>query len=188
MPTSTIHSPLVDDVLRMFRLNGGSLYGGEGVTQLEHGLQAAMLAEQEGAPSELIVAALLHDVGHLLHDLPDDAPDAGIDDAHEELGAKWLESRFPPEVLEPVRLHVAAKRYLCGAEPDYERSLSEPSRVSLALQGGPMSADECEAFRNAPHFDAAVRLRRWDDWAKVTGLETPSLEHFAAHIARVAFA
>jgi phosphonate degradation associated HDIG domain protein len=188
MPSAPVELPIVAEVLRLFRERGSSMYGGEGVTQLEHGLQAAMFAEQEGASSELVAAALLHDVGHLLHDLPDDAPDNGIDDVHEELGARWLRERFPSEVLEPVRLHVAAKRYLCGAEPEYERSLSEPSRVSLALQGGPMSAEECDAFRRDAHFEAAVRLRRWDDLAKVIDLATPPLGHFATHLARVALA
>ncbi|TWT87616.1 HD domain protein [Pseudobythopirellula maris] len=174
------------EVLRLFRAGGNSLYGGEAVTQLEHGLQAAMLAEEEGASSELIVAALVHDIGHLLHDLPDDAPDQGVDDAHERLGADWLADRFPPEVLEPVRLHVDSKRYLCATEPGYYEELSEPSRVSLGLQGGPMSEEECLAFRAGEHYESALRLRRWDDTAKIDGLETPTLEHYAAHIERVA--
>ena len=169
----------------MFQAKGDSLYGGEGVTQLEHGLQAAKLAEDEGATSELIVAALLHDIGHLLHDLPDSAPDDGVDDVHEDLAARWLEGRFPPAVLEPVRLHVASKRYLCSTEPGYWEALSEPSKVSLELQGGRMTDEECEAYRNGPHFDAAIRLRRWDDEAKVVGLETPPLEHYVAHITSV---
>ena len=177
--------PIVDEITQLFELGGDSLYGGEGVTQLEHGLQAAYLAEQESASSELIVAALLHDIGHLLHDLPDDAPDQGIDDVHENLGAAWLESRFPPAVLEPVRLHVESKRYLCATESGYWESLSEPSQVSLRLQGGPMTPEECREYERGEFFESAIRLRRWDDEAKVVGLQTPPLEHYLPHIRKV---
>ncbi len=171
-----------NEVAGLFSARGDSVYGGEGVTQLEHALQAAHLAEQQHAPSELIAAALLHDVGHLLHDLPDDAPDHGVDDRHEHLGASWLAERFPESVLEPVRQHVASKRYLCTAEPGYWEALSEPSKVSLELQGGPMSEEQCRAFRAGPFFEACAALRRWDDQAKVVGLRTPSLEHFLNHV------
>lgn len=186
--TMTAARTIADEILALFGAKGDSSYGGEGVTQLEHGLQAAALAEADGANGELIVAALLHDVGHLLHDLPDDAPDNGVDDLHEELGAKWLVERFPPAVLEPVRLHVEAKRYLCATEAGYYDALSEPSKVSLGLQGGPMSPQECAAFEAGAHFDASVRLRRWDDEAKVVGLTTPSLDRFVSHIERAAAA
>ena len=179
-------SGVAAEVLELFRIGGESLYGGEAITQLEHGLQAARLAEEEGADSNLIVAALLHDIGHLLHDLPDDAPDRGVDDAHEKLGATWLLHRFPASVLEPVRMHVDSKRYLCATEPGYWDSLSEPSKISLNLQGGPMDEEECAEFRSNPHFDSAVRLRRWDDLAKVVGLETPGLDHYLSHVTSVA--
>ncbi|QDU58685.1 phosphonate degradation HD-domain oxygenase [Aeoliella mucimassa] len=175
----------VAEIARLFQLNGDSQYGGEDVSQLEHGLQAAWLAEQEEAGSELIAAALLHDIGHLLHHLPDDAPDNGIDDLHEQLAFEWLESRFPPEVLEPVRLHVQAKRYLCTAEDGYWESLSAPSKQSLELQGGPMSDQECEDYRANPHFKASLRLRRWDDLAKIDNLETPPIEHFLDYVQQV---
>lgn len=183
---TTTGTQVDDEVLRLFAKGGDSQYGGESVTQLEHGLQAALLAEQEGASDELVVAALLHDIGHLLHDLPDDAPDNGVDDLHENLGAAWIKGRFPTSVLEPVRLHVASKRYLCAVEPGYLEALSEPSRVSLHLQGGPMSAEECEAFREGEFFESAIRLRRWDDEAKIAGLETPPLSYFLRHIEAVA--
>lgn len=185
---TTTDTRVEDEVLRLFEKGGDSQYGGESVSQLEHGLQAALLAEQEGAPDELVVAALLHDIGHLLHDLPDDAPDNGVDDLHENLGAAWIKGRFPASVLEPVRLHVASKRYLCAFEPGYLEALSEPSRVSLQLQGGPMSAEECEAFREGEFFESAIRLRRWDDEAKIAGLETPPLSYFLRHIEAVATA
>jgi phosphonate degradation associated HDIG domain protein len=183
---TTTDTRVDDEVLRLFAKGGDSQYGGESVSQLEHGLQAALLAEQEGAPDELVVAALLHDIGHLLHDLPDDAPDNGVDDLHENLGAAWIQGRFPTSVLEPVRLHVASKRYLCAVEPGYLEALSEPSRVSLQLQGGPMSTEECEAFREGEFFESAIRLRRWDDEAKIAGLETPPLSYFLRHIEAVA--
>ena len=108
--------PTVEQCIELLRDRGHSEYGGEPVTQLEHALQSALLAEQESASPELIAAALLHDIGHLLHALPDDAPDDGIDDVHEELGYRYLTQIFPDAVTEPVRLHVPAKRYLCGKD------------------------------------------------------------------------
>ncbi|MBI3863262.1 MAG: HD domain-containing protein [Planctomycetia bacterium] len=174
------HAPATIEVLTLFRERGGSQYGGEAVSQLEHALQAAYFAEQSGAGSPLIAAALLHDVGHLLHSLPDDAPDQGVDDRHEALAARWLKARFGPEVIEPVRLHVAAKRYLCATDADYTTELSPPSALSLKLQGGPMSDDEAREFAARPFCKAAVALRRWDDAAKVPEMKTPPLEHFAA--------
>jgi [1-hydroxy-2-(trimethylamino)ethyl]phosphonate dioxygenase len=184
LPASA-HSKVTDEVLKLFAKNGNSQYGREAVSQLEHALQSALLAEKAAASSSLIVAALLHDVGHLLHTLDDDAPDRGIDDRHEELAARWLEARFGPSVVEPVRLHVAAKRYLCAMEPEYQDELSPPSLLSLQLQGGPMSDEEVRGFRGNPHYEAAIRLRRWDDTAKTPNLPTPPLEHFAIHIDRV---
>lgn len=176
----------VADLLDLFRQRGDSEYGGEDVTQLEHALQAAYLAEQAEEPAELIVAALLHDVGHLLHDLPDDAPDQGVDDHHENSASNYLKDIFPKSVTEPIRLHVTAKRYLCQVDEDYIDQLSEPSIVSLRLQGGPMSQQEAQEFDSNPHAQAAVRLRRWDDAAKVVGMKTPSLEHFFRYVHQVA--
>jgi phosphonate degradation associated HDIG domain protein len=168
----------VDSVIELLRLRGSSQYGGEAVTQREHALQAAMFAERSGADVELVAAALLHDVGHLLHHLPDDAPDSGVDDRHEMLAGERLADCFGPAVVEPIRMHVAAKRYLYAADPAYRGTLSEPSLLSLRLQGGPMNAEEMSQFEKLPHFDAAVRLRRWDEAAKIEGLETPDLDHF----------
>jgi phosphonate degradation associated HDIG domain protein len=174
-------SSIVDEIRNLFETSGGSLYGGEAVTQLEHALQAAMMAEGEAAGPHLIAAALLHDVGHLLHDLPDDAPDAGVDDVHEELAHRYLSRHFGPQVTEPVRLHVDAKRYLCAVEPAYWASLSPVSQQSLELQGGVFSAAEASEFERSPFFEQGVWLRRWDDRAKVVGLATPSLDHFLAY-------
>ncbi len=169
-------------VVELFQSRGGSRYGGENVTQLEHALQAAHFAETEGASPELIVAALLHDIGHLLHDLPADAPDHGVDDRHENSGAAWLARHFGPGIVEPIKLHVVAKRYLCAVNSEYQQHLSPPSIQSLHLQGGPLSADEIRDFEAHRFFHEAVRLRRWDDAAKVVGLATPPLEHFIQYL------
>ncbi len=169
---------IIDRIFTLFREKGNGAYFGEAVTETEHALQCAHLAEQSGAPAALIAAALLHDVGHLLHGLPEDVAERGIDGRHEEGGAAWLERYFGPAVVDPVRLHVAAKRYLCAVEPNYHAGLSEASRRSLLLQGGPMSSDEVEGFEQELWFRSAVALRRWDDQAKVTGLVVPALEHY----------
>lgn len=173
---------LVESVLAPLRCRGDRNYGGEAVTQLEHGLQAAMFARRRGADAELVTAALLHDVGHLLHELPDDAPDDGIDDRHELAAVPWLADRFRPAVVEPVRMHVDAKRYLVAVDDTYAGRLSPPSIRSLELQGGPMSAEEHRSFESSPHFAAAIDLRRWDDAAKVPGLVTPALDEFVPDV------
>ena len=165
-----------------FRRRGQDHYG-EGVSQEEQALQAARQAEREGAPAALIVAALLHDIGHLLHDLPEDIADQAVDTQHESLGSAWLSQYFGPEVSEPVRLHVAAKRYLCVVESGYRDRLSAASQQSLALQGGPLDPAAVSAFRAEPAADAAVALRRWDDEAKVVGRATPDLAHFKGVVA-----
>ncbi|MCB1019544.1 MAG: HD domain-containing protein [Acidobacteria bacterium] len=175
---------VVNEILELFRRRGGSEYGGENVTQLEHALQCAALAQAEQAEDTLVAAALLHDVGHLLHDLDDDAPDRGVDDLHENLGAAWLKNRAPAAVSEPVRLHVDAKRYLCASEPAYYDTLSEPSRVSLRLQGGPMTAEQRAEFERNPFWRDGLRLRRWDDEAKVVDAVTPSLEDLRESLVR----
>ena len=170
---------------KLFADRGDSEYGGEPVTQREHALQCALLAEQSNAATSLVVAALLHDVGHLLHDLPDDAPDEGIDDAHENSGNNFLKKFFGLDVTEPVRLHVAAKRYLCTVDPSYYEQLSEPSITSLKLQGGTMSDEEKAEFESSPYWREALELRRWDDLAKIVDLETPPVEHYLPMIDEV---
>jgi [1-hydroxy-2-(trimethylamino)ethyl]phosphonate dioxygenase len=173
------------EIVKLFNDHGDSQYGGEAVTQVEHALQCALLAEQEEATRELIVAALLHDVGHLLHALPDDAPELGVDDRHEVLAGRWLRNHFGPAVVEPVQLHVAAKRYLCATDVSYHNQLSPPSQLSLKLQGGPMAQNEVIQFEANIYFRDAIRLRRWDDTAKVSDLATPSVEHYAPMIEQV---
>jgi phosphonate degradation associated HDIG domain protein len=162
---------------------GHRQYGLSAINQRAHALQAAWLAEQGGRDAALITACLLHDIGHMVHDLGLDPAKDGIDDKHEELGQAWLSRWFGPEVTEPVRLHVAAKRYLCAAEPDYFSKLSNDSVRSLALQGGPMSEGELAAYRANPYADAATTLRRFDEAAKVKDLVTPPLAHFLPYVA-----
>ncbi len=150
-------------------------YIGEPILIRDHCLQTAALAAAEGAPEALVAAALLHDIGHLLHSAGDDATDRGIDPRHEEIGARYLRSRFGPAVSEPVRLHVEAKRYLCGTNQAYHDALSEESRRTLVLQGGPFDAARAADWLRQPYAGDAVRLRRWDDRAKIVGLEVPGL-------------
>jgi predicted HD phosphohydrolase len=159
----------VDRLLEPLRDAGGRAYLGEPVTVLEHSLQAASLAEQEGAATEAVVAALLHDLGWLLHGGPR---------AHERRAAAHLERHFGPAVVEPIRLHVEAKRYLATVEPAYRELLSAASIRTMALQGGPMNATEVKAFLDVPFARDAVALRRIDDRAKVPGARTPGLDHY----------
>ncbi|MFC7476344.1 phosphonate degradation HD-domain oxygenase [Dankookia sp. GCM10030260] len=175
--------PRLAELAGIIEGRGHGRYGLAAINQRQHALQAAWLAEQEDAGPALVTAALLHDIGHMVHDLGQAPAAAGIDDRHEELGQAWLVRWFGPAVTEPVRLHVAAKRYLCAVEPDYFARLSPDSVLSLSLQGGPMSAAEVTAFEALPGSAAAVRLRRWDEAAKVRGLETPGFAHFAPYVA-----
>ncbi len=171
----------VQALRELFEDKGAMRYG-EAVNQTEHALQGAAAAEAEGATAALVLATLLHDVGHMLHRDAGTAYVQGIDDRHEVIGARWLARWFGPEASEPVRLHVAAKRYLCHAEPGYLEALTPVSRRTLELQGGPMSADEAARFIALPHAPEAARLRRYDEAAKVAGAATPDLEHFLSRV------
>ena len=168
---------ITDSIFAIFAKRGHDAYFGESVSQLEHALQAARLAEQARASPALVVAALLHDIGHLLHDLPEDIAERGIDGHHEYAGTSWLARHFGPEITEPVRLHVDAKRYLCR-DDEYLRHLSASSLQSLVLQGGALNDADASRFEANPWSAAAISLRRWDDQSKVPGLGVPDLEHY----------
>lgn len=168
----------IDEILRLLDTKAEGRYGLSRVTQRQHALQCAFLAEQEGETDAMIVAALVHDLGHMLHDLGEDFADRGVDDRHETVGLAYLETVFGADVTAPVGLHVAAKRYLCAAEPDYFAKLSDDSVQTLKLQGGPMSEEEMRRFRLEPHWEEALRLRRFDDRGKSPEAETPGSEHF----------
>lgn len=162
---------------------GAAQYDGEPITQLEHALQCAALATAEGSAESLVLAALFHDLGHLIHPAAGAASEAGVDGHHERIGAKALETTFGPAVADPVRAHVAAKRYLARDE-GYRRTLSQESTHTLALQGGPMTATEADLFMAMPGAQDALRLRRWDDEAKVPGLCVPGAETYGEMIDR----
>ena len=170
---------VADEILAIYAARGAGAYFGERVSMTEHALQTAYFAQQANASESLIVAALLHDIGHLLAQVPDDIADWTADAHHEAIGARWLAQRFPAGICEPVRLHVAAKRYLCATDAGYFAQLSPASVHTLKLQGGPMSAPEVAQFESERYFTAAVRVRRWDDQGKVAGLKTPPLAAYA---------
>jgi len=173
---------IVDRLIAVFDTPSGHANYGEGISQREHALQAAWAAEREGASPALVTAALLHDVGHLLHGLGEDIADKGVDARHEAVGAAFLLRHFGEDVVGPVALHVEAKRYLVAREPGYAALLSAASVRSLELQGGPMSDDEADRFAAKRFAKDALRLRRWDEDAKIVGLETPAPSHFRKYV------
>ena len=168
----------------LFDSRGGCQYSGEPVTQLEHALQCAQLAEQAGSSSVLTTACLLHDFGHMSNEQGETPTLRGVDDKHQYHGVSALKGLFPEAVLVPIRLHVDAKRYLCATDTGYWESLSDDSKRSLELQGGTYSAIEAAKFIAQPYAQDAVKLRRWDDSAKVAGVKTPDLAHFLDVAAR----
>ena len=175
-----------DEILAIFARRGAGAYFGESVSMTEHALQAAYFARGAAASSALIVAALLHDIGHLVEEVPNDIADWTADAHHEEIGGHWLAKRFRPEVSEPVRLHVPAKRYLLATDAEYFAKLSPASVITLKLQGGPMAAHEVAKFETEPFHKDAVRIRKWDDQGKVAGLKTPGLRDYRAMIEELA--
>ena len=172
------------DIEQRFAERGGEQYTGEPVTQLEHALQTALLAEQDGADDALVTTALLHDLGHLLHDLGDTPTERGVDDLHQYRAIPFLRGLFDEAVLGAISQHVDAKRYLCATRAEYFDNLSSDSRRSLALQGGVFDARQAADFIAQPGAPEAVRLRIWDDLAKTAGLPTPPLQHYMARAQR----
>ena len=174
------------DIEYLFAKHGDEQYSGEPVTQLEHALQTAYFAERDGADDELITAALLHDLGHLLHDLGETPSVRGVDDVHQYRALPFLRGLFSDDVLNAIRLHVDAKRFLCAIQPEYHALLSEDSRRSLLLQGGIFNDAAAAEFIRQQGAERAVQLRLWDDAAKDANLTTPTLAHFMQCASRCA--
>ena len=172
-----VATQVINEIFALYEARGHRRYG-EDVTELQHALQCAMFAKRAGEPGHMVAACLLHDYGHLLHDLGEDIAEHGVDARHEELGANHLAKIFVPEVVEPIRLHVAAKRFRCWRQPKYFDELSAASKRSLQLQGGVMTEAEAAEFIRNPFSEAAMWLRHYDDAAKIKDLETPPLESY----------
>lgn len=170
-------SDVVDRIFGVFEVRGHRHYG-QCVNELQHALQTAEYAREIGESRAMIAACLLHDYGNLLHDLPEEEANRTINSRHEDLGANALSAWFPPEVVEPARLHVKAKRYLCWKDAIYLMGLSKSSRRSLMLQGGPMCEFEARGFERNPYFKAALRLRRYDDLGKSMGKHAAGLDTY----------
>ena len=168
----------IQSIFKTLATHGHAQYGKEAVTQKQHALQCATLAQSAQSSPTLIAACLLHDFGHLVHNLGEDAAERGIDDRHEVRALPYLKGIFSEAVTEPIQLHVNAKRYLCAIDEDYWNSLSPASKLSLELQGGIFSDAEARVFIEQPYAKDAVQLRIWDDLAKDPSLSTPELGHF----------
>jgi len=169
---------VVDFILDLFARRGAEEYMGEPVSMAQHMEQTAACAVADGASDELVIAALLHDIGHFVGDFPIDALENGIDNLHEEAAATYLKAFYPASVTEPIRLHVAAKKYLCAVDEQYFAHLSEASVQSLLVQGGPMRQAEIETFESSPYHQSAIQIRRYDDDGKVAGLEIKPVDSY----------
>jgi phosphonate degradation associated HDIG domain protein len=178
-------STIIAFIADIFERRGAESYLGEPVTMSQHMLQGAVLAEREGASEELVAAALLHDIGHYTSEFGPYSPADTEDNHHDEAGAKVLEHFFPPVITECVRLHVAAKRYLCATDGSYYDKLSPASRHTLELQGGPMNEAEIAQFRRNAFYREAVRVRLWDEGGKDPHMTTPDFRHYVPLLQRV---
>jgi predicted HD phosphohydrolase len=185
-PTSKQHA--LDALTAIYDVRATGQYGLTLINQLAHAVQSGYHARAQGHPTSIVVAALLHDIGHMVHDLGDHPAALGIDDQHENIGADWLKRYFGPDVTEPIRLHVAAKRYLCTVEADYFEKLSDDSIESLSLQGGRMTENEVSAFLREPYWEGSVALRRIDELAKDPNGPMPQFGEFALEILQTAIA
>ena len=183
--TELTRETIIPFLSEIFERRGAEEYLGEHVTIAEHMLQGAQLAEEAGSSDELIAAALLHDIGHFTHDFPIDAAEQGIDSRHEVAGAGVIERFFPEMIVDCVRMHVDAKRYLCATDPDYLAKLSPASVVSLEMQGGAMNEPEAAAFGRNPNIDDIVQVRIWDDLGKEPAKKTPGFGHYMPMLQRV---
>jgi phosphonate degradation associated HDIG domain protein len=174
----------LENIAELFSIHGERMYSGEPVTQLQHALQTASLAEHAGADDDLVTACLLHDLGHMLNDQGETPTLRGLDDTHQYYALPFLRGLLPDRVLDAIKLHVDAKRYLCGTRPEYWAALSEDSKRSLALQGGIYSATQCAEFITQSGASDAIKLRLWDDQAKQPHMVTPTIAHFLGRAAR----
>ena len=180
--------PTLDSLTAIYDGRATGQYGLTLINQRAHAVQSGYHARAQGLPAALVVAALLHDIGHMVHDLGEHPAAMGIDDKHENIGADWLKRYFGPDVTEPIRLHVAAKRYLCTVETGYFDKLSDDSIESLSIQGGKMSQDEVTAFTQEPYWEGAVALRRIDELAKDPNGPMPPFGTFSPEILQTAVA
>jgi phosphonate degradation associated HDIG domain protein len=184
MPTPPTRDTIVAFIADIFERRGGEEYLGEPVTMARHMLQGATIAENSGLDEEIIVAALLHDIGHFTSEFGTYSPDDTADKYHEDAGAALLAPFFPAVITDCVRHHVAAKRYLCATRPVYLRRLSAASVHTLSLQGGPMSADEVAEFEKNPNLAAIIQVRYLDEAGKRPDMTTPDFAHFAPMVQR----
>jgi phosphonate degradation associated HDIG domain protein len=179
------HDNIVAFLADVFERRGGEEYLGEPVTMAQHMLQGATLAERAGQPEEIVVAALLHDIGHFTSEFGTFTMEDTEDRYHEDAGAELLEQFFPRVITDCVKYHVAAKRYLCATKPEYFRRLSPASVHSLSLQGGPMSVEEVAEFGKNPNLEAIVQVRYLDEAGKRADMETPDFGHFTPMVQRM---